>query len=138
MSTNASIGIELKSGKVKAVYCHFDGYYDGVGKTLLEHYKDRKKVEKLISLGDLSSLGEEIGSKHDFNKAPDNECNFYGRDRNEDNTEADVYSSKEDYLESSDFSYTYLFSIENKWLAAEDSSFILLTEALELDTIEEE
>jgi len=39
---------------------------------LKEHYKDREKVEKLIALGDISSLGEEVdipnGVEHSFEK----------------------------------------------------------------------
>lgn len=67
MSTRSRIGIEdQETGKVRSVYCHFDGYLDGVGQTLVDHYKDREKVEELIALGDLSALGEEIGVKHDF------------------------------------------------------------------------
>jgi hypothetical protein len=57
MSTRSRIAIETESGTVKSIYCHFDGYVSGVGKTLFNHY-DREKLEKLIELGDISSLGE--------------------------------------------------------------------------------
>lgn len=67
MSTRSRIGIEnQETGKVWSVYCHYDGYLEGVGQTLIDHYKDREKVDELIALGDLSALGEEIGVKHDF------------------------------------------------------------------------
>ena len=43
----------------RSIYCHFDGYIAGVGKTLLNHYTDPEKVNDLMRLGDLSSLGKE-------------------------------------------------------------------------------
>ena len=58
MSTRSRIGILQKDGSVKSIYCHWDGYPEGVGKTLQEHYKDRKEIEKLMELGDISSLGD--------------------------------------------------------------------------------
>jgi hypothetical protein len=57
MSTRSRIAIEKESGIVNSIYCHFDGYVDGVGKTLFNHY-DKEKLQKLIELGDISSLGE--------------------------------------------------------------------------------
>ena len=66
MSTRSLIGLMSPSGKVRYIYCHFDGYIEGVGKTLLQHWSNPNKVEALIALGDISVLGEEIGEKHDF------------------------------------------------------------------------
>ena len=57
MSTRSRIAIENQDGTVQSIYCHFDGYISGVGKTLFNHY-DREKLEKLIELGDISSLDE--------------------------------------------------------------------------------
>lgn len=31
MSTHVAIGIRLNDGRIKAIYCHFDGYPAGVG-----------------------------------------------------------------------------------------------------------
>lgn len=71
MSTRSRIGIirdkpEGEAPVVESVYCHFDGYPEGVGQTLLDHWTDARKIGQLIALGDLSVLGEEIGRKHDF------------------------------------------------------------------------
>jgi hypothetical protein len=57
MATRSRIAIENESGIVNSIYCHFDGYVDGVGITLFKHY-DKEKLQKLIELGDISSLGE--------------------------------------------------------------------------------
>jgi hypothetical protein len=59
MATRSKIAIENQDGTVTAIYCHWDGYVDGVGKTLFENY-DREKLEQLIELGDISSLGETL------------------------------------------------------------------------------
>ena len=59
MATRSKIAIENQDGMVTAIYCHFDGYVKGVGKTLFENY-DREKLEQLIELGDISSLGETL------------------------------------------------------------------------------
>jgi hypothetical protein len=37
MSTRSRIAIENQNGSVTSVYCHFDGYISGVGKTLEKH-----------------------------------------------------------------------------------------------------
>jgi hypothetical protein len=59
MATRSRIAIENQDGTVDSVYCHFDGYLRGVGKTLFNHY-DREKLEKLLELGDISVLGTSI------------------------------------------------------------------------------
>ena len=57
MATRSLIGLQ-KGNKVKFIYCHYDGYIkDGVGETLYTHYQNVKDIEKLLALGDLSSLG---------------------------------------------------------------------------------
>jgi hypothetical protein len=60
MATRSNIGARQKDGTIKAVYCHWDGYPEGVGATLAEHYTDPAKVERLLDLGGFSSLGSTI------------------------------------------------------------------------------
>jgi hypothetical protein len=96
MSTNADIGIIYENGHVDVIYLHWDGHRTSAGKTLLEHYKTDAKIRRLILLGSLSELGEEIGEKHDFdwiracgtdnymNDPRYKMCTAYGRDRGED------------------------------------------------------
>ena len=87
MSTRSFIGKTLPNGNVVGIYCHFDGYPEGVGQTLKNSYTDQTKIDALLSLGDISSLGSELGEKHDFD---DHELirsrdwtNAYHRDRGE-------------------------------------------------------
>ena len=63
-----------------------------------EHYQDEAKIDALLDLGHLSSLGAEIGEKHDFNSKPGGVCNAYGRDQGEIMQEAKVYPSLADAI----------------------------------------
>ena len=57
MSTRGLIAIEDADRKCRSIFVHFDMYIDGAGETLIKYYKTIKRVEKLLSLGDISSLG---------------------------------------------------------------------------------
>jgi hypothetical protein len=123
MSTRSRIGIVREFDAkhmvvVESIYCHFDGYPEGVGQMLLDHWTDEAKINRLIALGDLSSLGRVIGRKHDFDThlgtyvggrphdhpdgydagtfvpseaAKKGWCLFYGRDRGEPDTTSRVH-----------------------------------------------
>ena len=60
MATRSRIGVMLDDGSIKQVYCHFDGYVEGVGLTLIENYDTLEKAKTLISFGDMSYLRPEI------------------------------------------------------------------------------
>ena len=84
MSTRSRIGILNKDKTITSIYCHFDGYLDGVGKNLKNNWTKTAKIDKLMTLGNLSSLGAIIGKKQNFNSPTDkNWCLAYGRDRGE-------------------------------------------------------
>jgi hypothetical protein len=102
MGTRSDIIVEGTDGKFRRIYCHWDGYLGGVGRTLFDHYTTQAKCEALAALGSLSSLREEIGVKHPFDspmfgtKGHENYekkygkmCLAYGRDRGE--TEVDAF-----------------------------------------------
>lgn len=59
MATRSFIGKKTQGG-ITGVYCHYDGYPSGVGDTLQRHYTDPLKVDALLALGSLSSLGLDI------------------------------------------------------------------------------
>lgn len=87
MSTNSLIIQKTEDG-FRAIYCHWDGYPEYNGKMLLKHYQDSEKITQLLDLGDLSTLGKEIGEKHDFSNTSRDYCTAYGRDRGELNVDA--------------------------------------------------
>ena len=42
--------------KITSIYCHHDGDPTCVGQTLYDHYNNPERVERLMALGDISSL----------------------------------------------------------------------------------
>lgn len=45
---------------LKCIYCHHDGYPEGVGAMLTEHYTAEEKIDRLLAGGDTSSIEEEV------------------------------------------------------------------------------
>jgi hypothetical protein len=125
MATRSRIAIETTddSGNkvIKSIYCHFDGYFSGVGKTLMDNYQDRVKVESLISLGDISFLGEEITptGPHSFNSPQEGVTVAYHRDRGEKFNPPNINASVSEFFSSGDESFLYLFTEDGEWLAKE-------------------
>jgi len=133
MATRSRIAIENQDGTVTSIYCHFDGYLSGVGKTLFEHY-DREKTEKLMELGDISVLNESTEStiQHYLNQA-------YHRDRDEDLNFA-TFPNVEDLFENgfgSVIEYVYCLTKDGIWLVQKyNSSHVdILKEKLEEEGI---
>jgi hypothetical protein len=58
MSTRSTIALEFADGSVSQVYCHFDGYLEGVGADLQSGYTDPFRLQALIDEGDMSCIGE--------------------------------------------------------------------------------
>ena len=57
MGTHAMIGVwHEETNEVIASYVHYDGYVEGVGKTLVEHYNDQSRAEIVAHGGYLSAL----------------------------------------------------------------------------------
>jgi hypothetical protein len=86
MATRSNIAMKTAEGKIVSVYCHWDGYVANNGKILLENYTDIDKIEALVALGSISSLGTAIGDKQDFDDRStqkDEWTLFYTRDRGE-------------------------------------------------------
>lgn len=113
MATRSGIGIEQDDGTVVAVYCHSDGYPEGVGRTLQEHYLDPTKVVSLVLLGSISSLGSEIGKRHPFRDRGGDWTTFYGRDRGDPGTGPKTFVDRESWREDvrrSGIEFVYLFT----------------------------
>ena len=137
MSTRCRIGIENKNGTITSIYCHHDGYLEGVGGILVNHYKTEEKIRKLMELGDMSSLGTEpvenlrgwenpgLGTT-DWMKAykelhPENQCVIY-KTRGEDCPAKAHKSIKEYQKYSRDCwgEYAYLFR-DGEWSILESA-----------------
>lgn len=122
MATRSRIAIEKKGVDgtqiVESIYCHWDGYPSNNGKILLEHYQDREKVEKLIALGDISSLAAEVepSGPHSFENPQDGVVVAYHRDRGEDLCRPRANHSRQGFVMSDVEEYGYLFTLEGEWL----------------------
>lgn len=115
MSTRSSIAVKRADGTVLAVYCHFDGYLEGVGAALLAQHNSQEKAEALVGLGDLS-----ICSARDGVVA-------YSRDKGEpfDDVRPHEYVSWDDYRgnvgkQIGDNGYRYVF--DGEWRAWGESA----------------
>lgn len=152
MSTRSRIGLLMKDGKVKSIYCHWDGYPEGVGVKLQKHYTDPKKIEELLELGDISSLGDHYDkdiSTADWTKfdEPDKDkreelikksenCTVAYKDRGED-APARIDENEEEYISKLGKNweeYTYLFKEDFdgvwKWHVVETPYFGTLEDLL--------
>ena len=49
MSTRSAIGYKMDTSKVRAKYCHWDGYVENNGKILEDNYQEARKVAQLRS-----------------------------------------------------------------------------------------
>jgi len=140
MGTRSTIAIQNEDGTVTGIYCHWDGYLSNNGRILQENYTTEDAVRELIVLGDLSSLGETVGDKVDFDdyESHKGQCVAYGRDRGEKDVEAATHRSWTELLEAFGQQYDYLFVPGAGWtvryFAGWDNAVESLAEALERDT----
>lgn len=147
MSTNSIIAKQYEDGTIKSIYCHWDGYYEYNGYLLNKYYPFDFKVEALLDLGDISSLGatlypspivEKYGfdyfANEEFRKLTEKErdgyvsegylnlyTTSYVRDRGEDApaNKHDSFADFLEYLKKEDFvKYVYLFK-DGEWYAWE-------------------
>ena len=57
MGTRSTIALEFADGTVEQIYCHWDGYLDGVGAQLQAEFMDPFALRELIDEGDTSTIG---------------------------------------------------------------------------------
>lgn len=145
MSTHSMICFQATNGEVSGVYCHFDGYYDGVGHILLDNYQDPNKIRDLIALGRLSSLNREVGEKHLFNMDHSKLeklgwTTAYHRDRGEE-LSISKWDTRKQFDEDDDtMEYTYLWmESENRWYTKHSrGSWTVFTKSTREDNEDEE
>jgi len=141
MATCSAIGIEI-DGKIIAVHCHWDGYLENNGEILFKHYQNPEKILKLVSFGNMSSLGSDVepaaGVSHSFDKKAENVTVYYGRDRGEDGVESRTFNTRDEMIAwYSDAEYFYLWTNEH-WIYSQGRSWADLGLALESIEVEED
>ena len=117
ISTRARIGILKKDGSIESIYCHFDGYLDGVGKMLNDNYQKYDDVKELIKLGNVSGLREKVKSDD-----PEKETTAYHRNMGEDFKKnkpmvTKTFDEFQEILFDAWVGYVYLYDEQtNNWL----------------------
>lgn len=136
MSTRSRIGYELPDHSVVSVYCHFNGYPSGNGKTLMEYYQNREDVQELIDGGSISSLrtretwttGDPLENDKGGYILDDNGFIMYENDREPQplyhsergDGEEPLHSSFDEFVAGdSDEKYAYLYDLNGDWKAYE-------------------
>ena len=113
MLTRSNILIQQPDNTYLGIYCHWDGDLSLNGCILNACYQNREKVEALISLGDISQLGETLEPANQEKTS----CVAYGRDKGYKDTKARIYRSL-DCL--NDFGnnfceFNYVYGLDNSW-----------------------
>jgi len=120
MATRSYIGIQNEDGSVRSIYCHWDGYPSHNGKILQEHYSDKEKLNELIDLGDISSLGSRIrpnsDEPHSYDSPSEDVVVAYHRDRGEEYIRPREDDSIETFVEKGYEEYGYVFTKDGNWL----------------------
>ena len=112
MSTRSSIAVQHSDGTVSAIYCHFDGYIEGVGLTLHENFNDDASALNLVMRGNLSTVHGGVEAYADRGEAwEDNAPKVYESfEQYKDNVQDDIGSN----------GFCYIFR-EGAWHAHGDS-----------------
>ena len=134
MATRSAIAVD-QGDEIYACYCHWDGYLEGVGATLLNHYTQAQTVLDLVQGGDISSLGPVIGRKHDFDQAdPDVETTYYSRDRGETGVGFKTFFDRDSFHQHYEGAgceyFYYMDQDENWWVKKYNSGWTSLDGAL--------
>ena len=110
MSTRSAIGYKMDTSKVRAKYCHWDGYLENNGAILQENYLEARKVAQLVELGDQSTLAAELA-----------DCEFYMRDKGESDVGAQTFDDVAEFVEyykDSNCEFFYLLT-RNGWIVSD-------------------
>ena len=141
MATRSVIAkLDSKTKKIKAVYCHNDGYLKHNGTILDSYYQDESKVDELLKHGDISSLGNNIGEKINWDDVElqhkNQQCMFYNRDRGEKRKPAAILEDDTALLEFADEDcdaecvYMYAFGAWYVFVVGKDHQFKELDDVL--------
>jgi len=144
MATRSTIALEYADGTVGQVYCHWDGYLENNGMLLYKHYSNPFVLRDLLDLGDISSLGKIVGTKHPFSPHGDGDkeayeaavaagaTTFYGRDRGEDGVTQKMFASYEEYVSEHQYEeYEYILRKDGVWyVKCHSAAYVPLADAL--------
>lgn len=115
MATRSTIGITQEDGTIKAIYCHWDGYPEGVGAGLATYYNSKEQAQALISFGGFSALHETL---------EETKAGAYGGESDS----ARTFTGQKDWFENFNAGeeYFYLYTEDNGWRYSEGGNWALL------------
>ena len=123
MSTRSLIAREIGKNQYSVIYCHFDGYLEHNGKILYKYYNDSNKVDKLLDLGYIAYLDENLepdpNIEHNFKNMQDGVTLAYSRDRGDIGINAKIIPMEE-ILGWQWVEYIYIYTLEDKWVCLID------------------
>lgn len=136
MATRSLIAVQHTSGEVSEIYCHFDGYLEHNGKLLSTYYNSIELAEELIAHGDMSVLKPNIHpstNSHSFESPERDVCIFYGRDRGEQLTIPNNYTSLGSWRRDDDkdigVEFNYIFK-EGAWFVGHNKTHLTKLQVL--------
>lgn len=119
MATRSNIAYKTPEGKIRASYCHYDGYPAHNGEMLRRYYTDADKVKAMIDLGSMSILAPKVfptTTTHSFETPEEDVTIFYNRDRGE-GWDMTSYKEYDDFAEYVDNGEEYMYFFDGKeWL----------------------
>lgn len=104
MATRSRIAVEIEEGEVLSVYCHNDGYLEGVGERLLNLFPngtDPSEVLEFIEEGDRSTVDLS------YNEWRGEDC------------PPQEHKSVDDFFDGDIEPFGYLYTQEGEWLVKE-------------------
>lgn len=122
MATRSTIWYYDEDRKIyRGIYCHWDGYPEGVGITLLNYFNFEEGVKAIVERGACSALYprlDPIGDWHSFKTPEPGTSVFYHRDRGD---SLRIFEARSP-LEASEYfqDYDYLW-IGDNWYINESS-----------------
>ena len=126
MATRALIGFLDDDKQLVGTYNHYDGYPDGLGKTLVKHFNDGDAAEKLAATGYISSIDPESG---DIDSKYDQEPYYKIVDADDAYTAGSMIGDAVDYF-GGDYGYVWVKELK-KWLTIKNNGIAGMAKQIE-------
>ena len=115
MATRVLIGFLDDDKQLVGTYNHYDGYPEGLGKTLIKHFNNRDAAERLANTGYISSIDQESGEVD--SKFKDQEPYYKVIDADDAFTAGMMIGDAVDYF-GADYGYIW---VGDKWLTLKNN-----------------
>jgi hypothetical protein len=124
MATRSLIAMVKEDKSIQTIYCHWDGYPTYVGLQLEFNYRDPETIQKLLDLGDRSSLTGTPSADSSYAVVQNQEIKSW------------TYSSIEEFNAADKFGADYVYLWDKEWQVFESDFDNNLTRLGTIDSIE--